>query len=303
MKAWNKTQTLCILSILLSFLIHATTYRLVERIPVNPDKIAQNETIEFEILDPQKKEVKPYQETKEYIRDLNLDQELENTKKEALFQSRKTRRVKKQTIASKSGLTKNRIPKKAITPIEKLTSKRKGLLTRKPLAKAPLSAFYGVGDSMQTIKTGVNLTKNSQSAISKYIPGVEVAEINSLDTDQGNLTYYTFYMRVNDKIYPRWSNNLEEVLKIIRSQNVGSLKQKVYYTKLEVMLNSKGEYQGHIVVDSSSNRMIDFAAVDAFKRAAPFINPPKGMVEDDGLIYIPFGFRLVLDNRLFARGN
>jgi len=286
----------------LSFLIHATTYRLVERIPADFNKIAQNETIEFEILDP-KKEVKPYQETKEYIRDLDLDQELENTKKEALFQSRKTRRVKKQTVASEYGLTKNKIRKKAITPIEKLTTKRKGLLTPKPIGKAPLSAFYGAGDSMQAIQTGMNLTKNSQSAISKHIPNVEVAEINAFDTDQGNLTYYAFYMRLNDKIYPRWSNNLEEIIKIARSQNVSGLKQKAYFTKLEVMLNSKGEYQGHIVVDSSSNKMIDFAAIDAFKRASPFINPPKGMVEDDGLIYIPFGFRIVLDNRLFARGN
>jgi len=27
------------------------------------------------------------------------------------------------------------------------------------------------------------------------------------------------------------------------------------------------------------------------------------MIENDGLIYIPFGFRLVLESRLFARGN
>ncbi len=303
MKGSNNAQILCILSIILSFLIHATTYRVIERIPVDLEKTAQNETIEFEILPPKKDEVKPYQETREYIRDLNLDQELENTKKEALFKSRKTRRVKKQTVAANYGLTKNRVRNKAITPIEKLKSQRKGLLAKKPTDRSPLSAFYGRGESMQDIKTGMNLTKNSQSAISKHIPNVEVAEINAFDTDQGNLTYYTFYMRLNDKIYPRWSNNLEEVLKIIRSQNVGSLKKKVYFTKLEVMLNAKGEYQGHIVVDSSSNRMIDFAAIDAFKRAAPFVNPPKGMVEDDGLIYIPFGFRIVFDNRLFARGN
>ena len=194
MKGSENTQILCILSIILSFLIHATTYRIIERVPVNLDKSAQNETIEFEILDPKKQDIKPYQETKEYVRDLDLKQELENTKKQALFQSRKTRRVKKQTVAANYGLTKNRIRKKAITPIEKLKSQRKGLLTKKPTGQAPISAFYGAGESMQKIETSVNLTKNSQSTISKHIPNVEIAEINAFDTDQGNLTYYTFYM-------------------------------------------------------------------------------------------------------------
>ena len=85
MKGSENTQILCILSIILSFLIHATTYRIIERVPVNLDKSAQNETIEFEILDPKKQDIKPYQETKEYVRDLDLKQELENTKKQALF--------------------------------------------------------------------------------------------------------------------------------------------------------------------------------------------------------------------------
>ncbi len=296
----ENTQILCILSILLSFLVHATTYRLLERVPSQIYDFAQSEAIEFEVLEPNKK---PYQETKEYIRDLNFENELENTKKKAKFQSRKTRRVKKQTVAGKYGLTKNKVKKKAITPIEQLLSKRKGLITKAPKNKTPLSAFYGASESMQNIKAGMNLTKTSESAISRHIPGLDIAEINAFDTDQGNLSYYTFYMRLNDRMYPRWSNNLEEVLNIIKSTTNLKLKKKVYYTKLEVILDAKGQYAGHIVVDSSSNRMIDFAAIDAIKRAAPFVNPPKGMVEDDGLIYIPLGFRMVIDNRLFARGN
>ena len=216
MKGWTNTEKLCILSILLSFLIHATTYRVIERIPTDFDQSAQNKTIEFEILDPNKKPLKPYEETREYIRDLDFDKELENTKRKAKFKSRKTRRVKKQTVASKYGLTKNKIKKRAITPLKKLRSSRNSFLTKKPTERNPLSAFYGAGESMPKIQSGLNLSKGSQSTISKYIPNVEVAEINAFDTDQGNLTYYTFYMRLNDKIYPRWTNNLEEVIKILK---------------------------------------------------------------------------------------
>ncbi len=292
----KNTRTLCILSILLSFLLHTLFYLLAEKIPSSSLPQAQQEAIEFEVMS--EKQAKALKKQK-FIKDFDLKKQIETARKRAEFISRKTRRVLKQKAARRSGLTQNRTSKKII-PLSRLKSKpssKKGLTL--PRSKGDF-ALYPEGKPLPRITTEFNLSQKMESTLSTYIPNVERADITAIDTDQGTLRYYAFYSRLHDQLYPRWSNNIKEVLLMLSPKKYRYLAKKARVTTLQVILNDKGEFMGHFITKSSNDKMLDFAAVDAFRRAAPFINPPTDMVESDGFIYLPFNFRLVLEDRRFA---
>ena len=68
--------------------------------------------------------------------------------------------------------------------------------------------------------------------------------------------------------------------------------EKNYITRLVVVLDRHGKIKAVKVLEESGARDLDDAAVDAFNRAGPFPNPPKGLVEKDGLIKIRWDFIL-----------
>jgi len=55
------------------------------------------------------------------------------------------------------------------------------------------------------------------------------------------------------------------------------------------------------VIGRSGIQDLDDAAVEAFKAAAPFPNPPKGIVDEDGTIRIRWDFILEANNRMPIR--
>jgi protein TonB len=63
-------------------------------------------------------------------------------------------------------------------------------------------------------------------------------------------------------------------------------------------LDKRGILSKVQVLSSSGARDLDEAAVEAFQAAAPFPNPPAGIVEKDGMIRIRWDFVLEsADNR------
>ena len=57
-----------------------------------------------------------------------------------------------------------------------------------------------------------------------------------------------------------------------------------------IVLNEKGTLIKIQVLNASGVRDLDDAAVEAFRAAAPFPNPPKGIVDRDGTVKIPWNF-------------
>jgi TonB family protein len=85
---------------------------------------------------------------------------------------------------------------------------------------------------------------------------------------------------------------VREKVKIIYRQgrSIASAKDRV--TQVLVTLDSKGELIKVDILSPSGVEALDAAAVEAFRAAAPFPNPPKGMVEPDGTIKIRWDFVL-----------
>lgn len=104
--------------------------------------------------------------------------------------------------------------------------------------------------------------------------------------------YYTYYSRIKDAIRQHWEPNVREKVKVIYRQgrNIASAKDRV--TQVLVTLNSLGELMRVEVLTQSGVEALDAAAVEAFRAASPFPNPPKGMVERDGTIKIRWDFVL-----------
>ena len=69
-------------------------------------------------------------------------------------------------------------------------------------------------------------------------------------------------------------------------------------TVLQVALQPDGSLKSVEVSRSSGVDFLDVEAVAAFRRAGPFPNPPRGLVDGDtGLIDFPFGFHIEFSRR------
>jgi TonB family protein len=61
-------------------------------------------------------------------------------------------------------------------------------------------------------------------------------------------------------------------------------------TLLEVVLSADGGLSQAYVVRTSGVEVLDRAAVEAFQKAQPFLNPPQGLADSTGAIKFLFGF-------------
>lgn len=120
------------------------------------------------------------------------------------------------------------------------------------------------------------------------------------DVDQGMETllstrefmYYSFFARIRRQLNQHWGGKVKEkVSKIFKEgRSIASADDKV--TKLLITLNKNGELIRVQVLNDSGVRDLDEAAIEAFKEAAPFPNPPSGIVDPDGTVKIRWDFIL-----------
>ena len=242
---------------------------------------------------------------KTFVKELDKLRKLtQKIKTKALLLSQNQKRYKRQTVAQKTGSSQN--SKAQRRRRHHLTSQQRHKSSALPLGQLKPQIGLSVSGSKrlkQKILSPAYTSEAKNSSFSSYIPNIDKAQMTALDTDQGSLKFYTFYMRLHEKIRPRWVNRLRQTMAQLSSQEIKKLSRRPQVTSLEVILNAKGEFVGSFVVNRAQKRVLDVAALGAFRQAAPFINPPKEMIEDDGLIYIPFSFRVDLNPNYFARSN
>jgi protein TonB len=71
-----------------------------------------------------------------------------------------------------------------------------------------------------------------------------------------------------------------------------SLKEDELITRVLVTLDDGGKIRKIARISSSGVVELDEAAIESFEQAAPFPNPPKGIIEPDGLVRIRWDFIL-----------
>lgn len=230
----------------------------------------------------------------------------------ARFLSAKNQKVEKETIAAQRGEFQN--IKKAATAKagQKGTGADKSAKlseeTKKQIAKDLFKGFdasealerqkiadsgTGSGSEKGTGSGAENANdKGADSSQSNdYIKGVEVGLETVLNTRE--FKYYSYYNRIRKQLSQHWEGRVREKLsKLFKEGRAPAATNQDRITKLMITLNDRGTLVRVQVLSDSGVQDLDEAAIEAFRAAAPFPNPPKGIIEGDGTVKIRWDFVL-----------
>lgn len=127
------------------------------------------------------------------------------------------------------------------------------------------------------------------SASDDYLPGVASGERTILSTRE--FRYFSYYNRIKELLRQHWKPNIErEVAKLWGKGQM--LRESELVTRVLVLLDQSGQIQKVSKVGASGVQEIDEVAVQAFVQAAPFPNPPAGLIDTDGFVRINWDFIL-----------
>jgi TonB family protein len=120
-----------------------------------------------------------------------------------------------------------------------------------------------------------------------HVPDVTQGQKTALNTRE--YRYAHFFNRVKREVAARWRAG--EVYQATDPQgNVYGVRDR--HTVVSVTLYPNGALAELEILSSSGVRALDLEALNAFQRAQPFHNPPKGLIDADGKIRFKFGFFL-----------
>ncbi len=206
----------------------------------------------------------------------------------ARFLSEQKQRVKQETQAAENGMTENR----SNTSSQKAPQKQQ---EQKPQQKQQAQkeetkdkdGYRSVDISKELNE--MNRLNEGRSVVGESLPtDVKVGSFTALNTDR--YLFYTFYARVEELVRFRWENRVQQAIDSFDQPTAMNAGGKNWNTQVEFLLDRKGYLQKAIIMKESGMKSFDAAAVNAFKEARIFPNPPQEMVQDDGYIHLQFTF-------------
>jgi protein TonB len=238
---------------------------------------------------PAKKEAGPKMKAKNFVEETDTKpKDINDLKDTADFLSQFTKRVKKQLVARENGPTRNLKPE--FIPVGK-QAKEPGQKDGVAGMDQPTERTKERGDIGLPAPGGTQSMRQvaiGPSSIAEYIPGVEQGDFTALNTDQ--FTYYSFFSRINEQVRNRWVAGIRSYMDHLSMRDQQVLSQRDRQTVVEIILTRTGEFSSSVISQSSGDRTLDQTTIESFRNAAPFLNPPQGMVEDDGMIHLHYGF-------------
>lgn len=100
-------------------------------------------------------------------------------------------------------------------------------------------------------------------------------------------------LNAREYLYAGYLNRIRRLVNFYWQQNVDNLPsgtrlvKSAYTTGVEVILDGYGRLEVIEIVHASGNADLDGCVVNAFRTAGPFPNPPDGLIEKDGRVYLP----------------
>lgn len=119
---------------------------------------------------------------------------------------------------------------------------------------------------------------------------VEEGSENLLNTKRNK--YASFFNRVRDAVSEEWDPEKVHRARDPEGNIYGNKNRK---TTLRILLNRNGSVHRVYVVKSSGADHLDEEAIRAVRTAAPFMNPPAGLIGESGKIDFTFSFILMMD--------
>jgi TonB family protein len=136
--------------------------------------------------------------------------------------------------------------------------------------------------------------KISGSPSRDYVEGLPEGDGTFLNTKE--FKYATFFYRVRDSVASYWEDlAASEYRRRDPTGNIYGIRDRS--TLLRIQLNREGGLADVRVEQSSGVDFLDHVAVEAFKKAEPFPNPPAGIADEDGSIRFNFQFVVTMRPR------
>ena len=120
-----------------------------------------------------------------------------------------------------------------------------------------------------------------------HLKDVDVGEGTFLNTREWR--YAGYFNRIKQSVAMSWDPNGAART---RDPTGERFLYKDRHTLLSVTLDASGSLTDAHVLQSSGVDFLDRAAIEAFHKAQPFVNPPNGLVDASGAIKFQFGFYL-----------
>jgi protein TonB len=159
-------------------------------------------------------------------------------------------------------------------------------LDHQKLAEEKIDKGLGEGQGSQNSGVGAESSQTND-----YIKDVDQGLETMLNTRE--FKYYSYYNRIRKQLSQHWEGKVRDKLsKLFKEGRAPAATNKDRITKVMIVLNDAGTLVRVQVLSDSGVRDLDDAAVEAFRDAAPFPNPPKGIVESDGTVKIRWDFVL-----------
>jgi TonB family protein len=122
-----------------------------------------------------------------------------------------------------------------------------------------------------------------------YLKDVDDGESTALNSKKW--AHSLFFNRVKRAVADEWHPGVV-YQRHDPSGNVYGIKDRV--TVLRIHIKPDGHLAAWTVLQSCGVDFLDDEAIDAFRKAQPFPNPPKALVDSDGQIHFNFAFIFVL---------
>lgn len=173
-------------------------------------------------------------------------------------------------------------------------------------SESTLSELGETGESASSTKKGIKRNWKTLSLKDLSVGGdggAEAATDDKLNVERGSRTllstreykFFGYYQRIKELLRQYWKPNIEHQMARLWGKG-RQIREDEITTKVLVLLDEKGNISKISKLASSGYMELDEAAITAFQTAAPFPNPPKAMLDDDGFVRINWDFILTTDN-------
>jgi TonB family protein len=138
------------------------------------------------------------------------------------------------------------------------------------------------------------IARISGSPSNDHVDGVPEGDGTFLNTKE--FKYATFFYRVRDSVSAHWEDLVaNEYRRRDPTGNIYGVRDRS--TTLHIQLSPDGHLDQVRIEQTSGVEFLDNVAIQAFRMAEPFPNPPPGLIEEDGSIKFNFGFVVTMRSR------
>ena len=251
--------------IVLSVLLHGALLAAVARMAGNFEPMSRTEVVEVDVV-PAKAET---DHVRRQVVQSSKVERAETARADAML-SEQTQMVQRQTKAAVTARFREAHAGGADGREEQRRLSDLGVkLDLKPMGLAGPGETAATSDHLRDLRPGAQTLLNTKE-----------------------FAYFSFFQRVRGQLEQYWEPGLRHRLEQLYSRGRTLASDTDHSTRLTVVLNGDGTITRILVEHTSGLLDLDQAAVDAFNRAGPFPNPPRGLLERDGTVRIEWEFVL-----------